>query len=199
MNAMTANSTFAEFISRIRAGDEQAAEELVRRYEPVIRLEVRMRITDSRLYRIVDSLDICQSVLASFFVRTALGQYDLDRPEQLMRLLVAITRNKAAMQVRRQRAARRDHRRGAMLQVDDAIAATDASPSRVLSGRELLQEARRRMSEEELRLVDLRAEGRPWAEIAAEVGGTAHGRRKQMARAAERVARELGLEEVNVA
>jgi hypothetical protein len=32
--------------------------------------------------------DICQSVMASFFVRAAAGQFNLERPDELIRLLV---------------------------------------------------------------------------------------------------------------
>src|SRR5438132_196484 len=103
--------TFASFIRRIRAGDAQAAEELVRRYESVIRVEVRHRLSDPRLRRLFDSMDISQSVLASFFVRVSTGQYELDEPAQLVKLLVGMTRNKVAFQARKQRALRRDHRR----------------------------------------------------------------------------------------
>jgi hypothetical protein len=35
---------FAEFLRRIRAGDQQAAVELVHQYEPFIRREVRTRL-----------------------------------------------------------------------------------------------------------------------------------------------------------
>lgn len=112
-----------------------------------------------------------------------------------MRLLVAIARNKVARQARRQRAGNRDLRRDVALDAGDwDVTGAEASPSRVTSGRELLVEFRRRLSEEERRLADLRAEGRGWAEIATELGGTAQARRKQLARALDRVARELGLE-----
>ena len=50
-------------------------------------------------------------LLASFFVRAAAGQYDLERPEQLRALLMGMVRNKLAFQLRKQRAQRRDHRR----------------------------------------------------------------------------------------
>ena len=56
--------------------------ELVRDFEPAIRMEVHCRLRDQRLRRAFDSLDICQSVLASFFVRAASGQYELDTPGQ---------------------------------------------------------------------------------------------------------------------
>src|SRR6476469_3927983 len=98
MNEPLQGEEYTDFIRRIRQGDERAAEELIRRYEPEIRLEIRtlLRLRDPRLRRVFDSMDICQSVLASFFVRAAAGQYELDRPEQLVRLLVAIARTKVA-------------------------------------------------------------------------------------------------------
>jgi RNA polymerase sigma-70 factor (ECF subfamily) len=192
---MAEDSTFADFLGRIRAGDEQAAAELVRRYESAVRVEVRMRLADSRLRRILDTMDICQSVLASFFVRAAAGQYDLERPEQLVPLLVTIARNKVAHQARQRQAQRRDRRREvAVDRSGHEPAARDPSPSRIVSGREMLAELRRRLTPEELRLADLRAEGQAWAEIAAELGGTAQARRRQVARALDRVAAQVGLE-----
>jgi RNA polymerase sigma-70 factor (ECF subfamily) len=56
---------FRELIQRIRAGDGQTAAELVRRYEPTIRRVARVRLLDTRLQRVLDSMDICQSVFAS--------------------------------------------------------------------------------------------------------------------------------------
>jgi RNA polymerase sigma-70 factor (ECF subfamily) len=198
---MAEDPPFAGFLVRIRAGDEQAAAELVRRYEPAVRMEVRIRLADSRLRRILDTMDICQSVLASFFLRAAAGEYDLERPEQLVRLLATIARNKVAYQARRQQAQRRDQRRDVAVAAHaDAdgpgreLAGAEPSPSRVASGRELLAELRRRLTPEELRVADLRAEGRPWAEIAAVIGGTAQARRRQLARALDRVAAQVDLE-----
>ena len=66
-----------------------------------------MRLHDPRLYRLFDSMDICQSVFSSFFVRAALGQYELDQPVQLLRLLTAMSRKKLIDHAREQQAARR--------------------------------------------------------------------------------------------
>src|SRR5262245_960432 len=98
---------FPELIARARAGEERAAAELVRRYEPEIRREVRFVLRDPFLRRTFDSMDVCQSVLASFFSRAALGEYDIDSPQDLKRLLIRMARNKAVDAVRRQRAGRR--------------------------------------------------------------------------------------------
>ena len=77
----------------------------------------------------------------------------------------------------------------------EQAAADPHSPSRVVAGRELLRAFRERLLPEERRLAELRAQGVGWDEIAAEVGGTAQARRKQLARALDRVTAELGLEE----
>jgi RNA polymerase sigma-70 factor (ECF subfamily) len=192
---MSEQASFADLIRRVRAGDETAAEELVRRYEPAIRRSARLRLS-SRLRRACDSLDLTQAVLGSFFVRVATGQYELDSPEQLLRLLATMVRNKVSKLVRHEQAERRDQRRLAGGTAEVHLAAGgEASPSRQVSSRELLEEAQRRLSEEERRLLELRQQGLDWAAIATAAGGSPEGRRKQLARAVERVAEELGLEE----
>jgi RNA polymerase sigma-70 factor (ECF subfamily) len=195
---MADDPTFADFIRRIRAGDAQAAVELIRQYEHVVRLEVRMRLSDPRLTRVFDSMDICQSVMASFFVRAAAGDYDLDQPTDLVRLLVAMARNKLAFQVRKQHAQRRDNRRVETVDAAEIdAAASGPTPSEIVAGEELLAVFRQRLSEEERQLAERRARGEGWTQIAAELGGTAQGRRKQLERAIERVARQLGLDDAS--
>jgi RNA polymerase sigma-70 factor (ECF subfamily) len=190
---MSESTTFADFIRRIRAGDDQAARELVERYEPVIRREVRLRLKDPRLSSQLDWTDVCQSVLASFFLRAAAGQYDLAEPGQLVKLLVVMTRHKVANQKRRHGALRRDYRRIEPRDPADMERrpVSEPSPSRMVAGRELLEEFRRRLTANERALVDLRAEGLQWPEIAAKLGGTPQARRKQFARAVDRVEQQL--------
>jgi RNA polymerase sigma factor (sigma-70 family) len=187
--------SFQELLRRLRAGDQEAARDLVQRYEPAIRRAVRFRLTDTRLARIFDSMDICQSVLASFFLRVATGQYDLEQPEQLLKLLVAMARNKVALQARAQRRQRRDYRR---VQDDDLmkmqVAQADPSPSLQVAGKELLEKAERLMSAEERQLVELRKEGLDWDAIAEKLEGTPEALRKKLARAADRVAHQLKLD-----
>jgi RNA polymerase sigma-70 factor (ECF subfamily) len=185
--------SFRELIERVRKGDQYAATDLVRRYEPEIRREVRFLLRDPFLRRTFDSMDICQSVMGSFFLRAALGEYDLDRPEDLIRLLISMTRNKVVDATRRQRAQRRDHRRATSLDALE-LAARTPNPSDVVEVRELLAAFRDRLSDDERRLADLRAQGREWADIAQILGGTADARRKQLTRAIARVSRELGLD-----
>ncbi len=196
---MSEEVSFADFLKRIRAGDELAAEELVRKYEPLIRREVRLQLEDRRLSRIFDSIDVCQSVLASFFIRTAAGQYDLDQPAQLVKLLVTMARNKLASEARRQNRQRRDHRRHAADQGEalDRVAEDSPGPETLVAGKELLERFRQGLNDEERAIADLRAEGMAWDEIAVQLGGKAQARRMQLARAADRVARDLGIDDVS--
>jgi RNA polymerase sigma-70 factor (ECF subfamily) len=189
--------SFGDLLGRVRAGDETAAAELVRRYEPALRRTVRVRMRDPRLRRLLDSTDVCQSVLADFFVRAALGRFELDNPEQLVQLLAVMARHKLVNQAKKQQAQRRDQRRLEMVPAEQIeLAAAGPSPSRQVAAQELLREARARLSLQERKLLELREQGREWAQIAAEVGGSPDALRKQLARAVERVAQQLGLDEV---
>lgn len=194
---MSEEAAFRELMGRVRAGEAQAATELVRQYEPEIRRAVRLRLTDPRLHRLVDSMDICQSVLANFFVRVHAGQFELDQPEQLLRLLVTMARNRLLDQARKQHARRRDARRldaGAEDYLTNLPDAGARTPSGILAGKELLEAVRARLTDEERALAERRAQGMDWAEIAKELGSTPEALRKRLSRALDRVTRELGLD-----
>jgi RNA polymerase sigma-70 factor (ECF subfamily) len=191
---MSDEASFKDLLRRTRAGDEAAAAELVRLYEPTIRRTIRVRLRDPRLGRLMDSMDICQSVMASFFLRAAMGQFDLEAPEDLIKLLSRMARNKLSNAVEHHRAQRRDYRRAEVVREDLDVAA-GISPSRQVAGLELLAEAQRRLTPEERQLIEMRREGRPWADIAQELGGSPDGLRVRLQRAVDRVAQELGLEE----
>lgn len=193
---MPGDHSFVELIQRVRQRDEAAAEELVRRYESAIRRVVRIHLRDSRMRRVLDSMDICQSVLATFFVRTALGQFDLETPEQMLNLLTSIARNKLTNQAHRLQAQRRDLRRDVVIgEHADRLLSEASGPSEQVSAKEILEKVRGRLSEEELHLAEQRALGRPWQEIADELGATAVASRKKLTRALNRVLSELGLDE----
>jgi RNA polymerase sigma factor (sigma-70 family) len=193
---MPPDPSFDELIRRVGVGDDQAAARLVRDFEPAVRRVLRARLrTDTRARQEFDSMDICQSVMAAFFVRAAAGQFDLKEPDDLIKLLLTMTRNKLAEKMRRQHRQRRDSRRTVGGVEELALAGEDPSPSSVLAGKELLEEVRQRLSEDDRQLVELRNQGLSWEEIAGSLGGTAGARRNQLARALDRVASELKLDE----
>lgn len=193
--AITEHSSFAELLNRVRAGDDRAAEELLSTYETQIRRIVRVRLTDPALRRELDSIDICQSVMADFFVRVALGQFELTSADQLIKLLAAMARNKLLNHVERLHAQRRDVRRTEFQQIDQmAIPGGGETPSQIVAHRELLAEFRTRLSEQERYVASQRGVGKAWSDLAKELGATPDGLRIGFGRAIDRVAKELGLE-----
>lgn len=185
---------FADFVRRIRAGDDAAAEELVHRFEPLIRREVRMRISGNQLNRAFDSLDVSQSVLANFFTRAASGQFELERPEQLAGLLVTMARNKLVSRVRLESRLVRDVRRLTVEpDVLDSVADEQPSPSENVSLKELLERVRGLLTAEERQIVELRNQGLGWDEVATRLGGSGQARRMQLSRGIERLKGQLGL------
>jgi RNA polymerase sigma factor (sigma-70 family) len=187
---------FADFLRRIRAGDDTAAVELVERFEPLIRRVVRRRIADDRLNRAFDSLDVSQSVLAKFFSRASTGEYELTQPEQLTRLLVTMARNRLNSRARRERCQVRDVRRlAANPGVLDGIADARPSPCEIVSRSEQLERVKSSLTEEERAIFELRSIGLSWDEVATQLGGSEQARRMQLSRAVERLERQLSTAE----
>ncbi len=189
--------SFAELMVRVREGDQQAAAELVRSYEPAIRRAVHFRLTNAHARNILDSMDIFQSVMASFFLRAASGEYQLDQPEDLQKFLAAMARNKLKHQLRKQYAQRRDGRRIDAAADPQAVAGAEPSPSRHFAARELLNAVHERLTPEERQLVEWRQQGLEWDAIALQAGGKPEALRKKLSRALDRVAVELGVDEDN--
>jgi RNA polymerase sigma factor (sigma-70 family) len=184
---------FADFLRRIRDGDERAAEELVRRFEPMIRREVRMRLGDKRLRRAFDSVDVSQSVLANFLSRAATGRYEVEGPEQLVRLLMTMTRHRLVSRARRERRLVRDVRRlAAEPGILESVVDSKPSPSEIVSRQEQWELLKGSLSDEERQIVDLRLEGHSWDDIATRLGGTGPARRMQLSRRLDRLQRQMG-------
>src|SRR3989442_936942 len=88
------NQEFQALVCGLRAGDAAAAERLVRMFEPQIKRHLRVMAVDPAIRRLIDASDICQSVLANFFARAALGEFDLTSPESLAALLATMARRR---------------------------------------------------------------------------------------------------------
>jgi RNA polymerase sigma-70 factor (ECF subfamily) len=188
-------NSFIELMNRVRAGDQEAAARLVAEYEPQIRRVIRVKLTDSGLRRQLDSMDICQSVMGDFFVRCALGQFDLGSPGQLVKLLATMAKNRLLNHIERQQSKKRDLRRvtsfdsGMIDYADD-----EATASRIVAGRELLEKVRGQLTAQEALIADRRAEGRSWHEIAAELHDKPDAVRMRFSRAVQRVMKALEIE-----
>jgi DNA-directed RNA polymerase specialized sigma24 family protein len=187
---MSEEASFRDLMHRVQAGDPQAALELVRRYEWAIRLQVRVRLTEPDLRRLLDSMDIVQLVWASFFPRAATGKFELDDPKKLLNLLITLAHNKLVDQAKYLRRKRRGAAaEGGGFRAPNEPIDPHPGPEQVADERDFVQAIRKHLSPHEQCLWDLRSLGRSWVEIAAESGTDPDVLRIQFNRALERVMR----------
>src|SRR5262245_12395561 len=99
-----------ELLQKYRAGDEQAASELFRRYVSRLTVLARARMAP-KIARRFDAEDVVLSAYRSFFVRARDGQFSLARSGDLWRLLVGIMLKKLSHQAARHTADKRSVRR----------------------------------------------------------------------------------------
>jgi len=186
---------FQLLLQRAKIGDQEAAGELMRQFEPFLHREVRLRLEDQRLRQAYDTMDISQSVLKSFFVRAAVGEFTLEHPRQFLALLVKMTRRKVVARARHEYRQKRDRRRVVCdVSVDlNAVPGHEPTPSVAVAGAELIERARQLLSPEERSIAELRAAACSWEEVAQRLGGTAQARRVQFRRAMQRVINQLGI------
>ena len=189
---MESSNDFARLFDRIQSGDEAAARELVQKYEKELLREVRRRLRDPNLRRVLDSMDICQSVLANFFPRAADRQFELKSSEDLKGLLIEMVKNKICDHARAQKTQKRDTQRMHPQSVDEmSLADSDETPSMIASKKETLERIRERLSPAELQIAELWCDGQPWESISVRIKESPEALRKRLERAIKRVRVEL--------
>jgi RNA polymerase sigma factor (sigma-70 family) len=161
-----------QFLARIRDGDEDAARELLRRYEAKVRLVVRRQLP--RLLRSrFDSQDFVQSIWGSFFRRIKAGPSELESTENLIGFLARAARNKVIDEYRRASSRKQDMRREESMwegaQARDLVDGSD-TPIEVAEASEALDRLRELLPVDRRTVLDLKAAGLTTVEIAARLG-----------------------------
>lgn len=185
---------FRSLMEKVRAGDDAAAAELVRQYEPEIRRFVRLRLAASSLRTLLDSVDVSQSVLAQFFEQLTASRIEVRSPRQLLHLLGVMARNRLVDHLREHNTIRRGgHNRQESLESTIPKAITSADPSDLAERHDLVEAVRAILNEADRQLLDYRLLGYEWNELAQRFGQNPEALRKRYARAIDRAARRLGL------
>jgi RNA polymerase sigma-70 factor (ECF subfamily) len=104
---MAAERSLMDLPARLRAGENEAAEEIVQRFTRGLLALARARLSPL-LRQKLDPEDVVQSVYRSFFRRCRAGQFDLASWQHLWQLLTVITLRKCASKSEHFRASRRD-------------------------------------------------------------------------------------------
>ena len=195
-NESTINDEFESLMQRVFSGDGQAASQLVQEYEPEVRRIVRHRLHGNQLRRVLDSIDICQSVFGKFFFYAALGKFDIRQPEDLVKLLCKMATNRVIDKHRAESSRQKlvsmrmdeNAAKGFEEQIDPAENAAS-----IVEYEDLLQRVRQQMSPDERAISKLRSEGKSWLEVSVELNESPHALRKRLERGCERVFDELGI------
>ncbi len=154
-------SDFERFLDAVRRGDRQAADELARRLEPYLRRVVHLRLTNRKLRQVLDSMDICQSILGVFFAKADSRWLQIKTERELQHLLVKMAINRLRSRAR--------HEQRRLASIPEGWERQDEAPgpSQVAAEHDLHEALRSRLTAEELWLFEQnRVHGRTWEEIA---------------------------------
>src|SRR5579884_1468394 len=91
---------FKELFLAAQRGDQAATEELLRQYEPYLRRVIQLRLTDPRLRRVFDTMDIYQSVAAVFLERVGMESEKFTSVEKMRNYLVTMVLRKILTKAR---------------------------------------------------------------------------------------------------
>jgi RNA polymerase sigma-70 factor (ECF subfamily) len=166
-------STSAEpldaLLEKLSTGDDGAAEEVFRAYEPYLRVVVR-RMLPAPLRAKFDSVDVVQSVWADVLRGFRAGGWRFESAGQLRAFLVKVTRNRFIDRARQNRAAleRQQSLEGSF--ADEAVPAPVEKPSEIVQADELWERMMKLCPPQHHRLLVLKREGASLAEIAAQTG-----------------------------
>lgn len=161
---------FGLLMQRVRAGSEEAAQELFERYGPHIFRVVRRRMTQ-KLRAKFDSADFVQAVWASFFAIPTCRQ-TFERPEALVAYLAQLASNKVVDAVRqRMQTAKYNVNRERSLDGSAAfqagtVAGADPTPSQIIGAREEFAQLLKQLPARHQEIIVLLGEGHTHAEIA---------------------------------
>jgi RNA polymerase sigma-70 factor (ECF subfamily) len=156
-------------LRRLRAGSDDAATQLYRRYAHRLRALARAN-TSAHLARRVDAEDIVQSVFRIFFAAASRGLYDVPAGEDLWKLLLVIALNKIRAEGIFHQAAKRDVRATAELDRRDTAEPEDDDEAATSFLRLVVRDTLEQLTEFERQLIELRMEGYEVAEIARIAG-----------------------------
>jgi RNA polymerase sigma-70 factor (ECF subfamily) len=160
-------------LARIQGGDEDAARELLGRYEAKVRMVVRRQLPHLLRSRF-DSIDFLQSVWGSFFRQIRAGPNDLREEQNLVAFLAWAARNKVVDEYRRAFTQKQDMTREQPLAFGpgdgpEPLAGGD-TPSEVAQARETFRRLRELLPEDRRAVVELKAAGYSSKEIGDRLG-----------------------------
>jgi RNA polymerase sigma-70 factor (ECF subfamily) len=167
------HSDFQQAIERVCSGSQEAVWELIETYGPHIKRVVRRRL-HQRLRSKFDSLDFVQMVWASFFAdRDRIAR--IREPEELIRYLAAMARNKVVEESRRRMKYQKHNVNRERPLVPNDVGDSKShhrqeTPSQIAIAKERMSHMLRNQSQRNRRIVEMRMNGATYVEISKTLG-----------------------------
>jgi RNA polymerase sigma-70 factor (ECF subfamily) len=160
----------ARLLTQLRDGDNEAAREIFARYAQRL-ARVAEQHLNHKLRGRVDSEDIVQSVLQTFFKRSARGEFQIDNSAQIWQLLVRITLMRVRAKARHHTAEVRDVRaEGATVDLEPADGiGHEPDPAEAILMVEAIEQLVGGLPPLYCQVLDLRLQGHSAAEIAGQL------------------------------
>jgi RNA polymerase sigma-70 factor (ECF subfamily) len=173
---VSANPSIEALANRLRAGDQDAAARVFRRYVHRL-IGLASRRLDPLIRTKTDPEDVVQSVFRSFFDRQRQGQFELNNWEDLWSLLVVMTLRKCCGRAEHFHAACRDVRRevaipAAANESGTGWEALDEQPTPEHAAQlvEMVEQVLRPFNDRERTIVQLSLDGCSVAEVSGRIG-----------------------------
>jgi RNA polymerase sigma-70 factor (ECF subfamily) len=153
-------------LAKLSQGNTDAAADVFRAYEPILRMVVRRQISD-RLRAKFDSLDIVQSIWVDFLRGFQKSNWRFENAAHLKAFLIKMTRNRFVDRLRQHR-----HALAHQHALTEAAAAETPTPSAsdVAQADELWERMLELCSPAHREILLLKRQGLPLAEIATRTG-----------------------------
>jgi RNA polymerase sigma-70 factor (ECF subfamily) len=150
-------------LEKLSSGDNAAAEQVFRAYEPCLRAIVR-RMLPSALRPKFDSIDVVQSIWADLLEGFRESGWRFPSVGHLRAFLIKATRNRAIDRMRRHKSAGRQQSLEAAAPLQ--LLSTEERPSEIAEADELWEKLQELCPPQHRRLLQLRREGHSLQEIA---------------------------------
>ncbi|WP_435020520.1 RNA polymerase sigma factor [Tundrisphaera sp. TA3] len=167
---------FAELIARVRAHDEAAIADLLRRFEADVRTMVRVRLPKA-MRNHFDSMDFVQAIWTSVLVKKGDEVGEFSDAGKFRGFLAVVARNKVFEEHRRLSTLKYDLGREERLyvrrgerEIPREVRAADPTPSETVQAGERLGQLTEGRSAHEKQVVELRRQGLTFEEIARQLG-----------------------------
>lgn len=178
-------------LEKLTSGDDAAAEQVYRSYEPYLRMVVRRQLSPD-LRAKFDSMDVVQSVWVHMLKGFREAGWRFADTTHLRAFLIRLTRHRFIDRLRRHRG---ELERGQSLadgDIDEALLADDPQPADILQADELWEQLLELCPPAHREVLRLKREGALTAEVAARTGLHEGSVRRILGTLSRRLARRQG-------